>query len=67
MAQLSEQEPVFPFTRYILLIDEAHHLPDKAMEAGAATGDLVDTLAKLGAMRDQSKEILCHIGNGPLS
>jgi ATP-dependent DNA helicase DinG len=56
MAQLSEQEPVFPFTRYILLIDEAHHLPDKAMEAGAAMGDLVDTLAKLGTMHSVAKK-----------
>lgn len=56
MSQLNEQEPVFPFTRYILLIDEAHHLPDKAMEAGAATGDLVATLANLGAMSSVAKK-----------
>jgi ATP-dependent DNA helicase DinG len=56
MAQLSEQEPVFPFNRYILLIDEAHHLPYKAMEAGAATGDLVETLNSLGAMHSVSKK-----------
>ena len=56
MSQLSEQEPVFPFTRYILLIDEAHHLPYKAMEAGAATGDLVDTLNKLGGMHAVAKK-----------
>jgi ATP-dependent DNA helicase DinG len=33
---LEEKEAVFPYTRYFLIFDEGHHLPDKAMEIGTA-------------------------------
>jgi ATP-dependent DNA helicase DinG len=36
---MEEKEAVFPYTRYFLLFDEGHHLPDKAMEIGTAKLD----------------------------
>jgi ATP-dependent DNA helicase DinG len=33
---LEEKEAVFPYTKYFLVFDEGHHLPDKAMDIGAA-------------------------------
>lgn len=35
MMVLSDQEPLFPTKQYIVAFDEAHHLPDKALEMGA--------------------------------
>lgn len=35
-----DAEPVFAFQKYNLVFDEAHHLPDKAMEHGRAAVDL---------------------------
>lgn len=32
----AEQEPLFPGTQYICVFDEAHNLPDKALDAGSA-------------------------------
>lgn len=32
----AEQEPLFPGGRYIAVFDEAHNLPDKALDAGSA-------------------------------
>jgi ATP-dependent DNA helicase DinG len=34
------QDPLFPGDRYILVLDEAHNLPDKALEAGGAQIDV---------------------------
>lgn len=40
MAQaMEEKDAVFPYSRYLLTFDEGHHLPDKAMEIGAARMD----------------------------
>jgi len=33
---LEEKEAVFPYSKYFLIFDEGHHLPDKAMEVGTA-------------------------------
>lgn len=35
-----DNEPVFPIARYNLVVDEAHHLPDKAMEHGRSAVDI---------------------------
>ncbi len=48
--QKAEQEPLFPGSRYIGVFDEAHNLPDKALDAGSAHVNLLpygDLLAKL--------------------
>jgi len=45
-------EPLFP-GRYLLVFDEAHHLPDKAIEVAAGCLDvpfLLDALPKLGGL-----------------
>lgn len=34
-------DPLFPGARYLVVFDEAHHLPDKAQEAGSGSVDLV--------------------------
>lgn len=36
---MEDKEGVFPYTRYFLIFDEGHHLPDKAMDIGAARMD----------------------------
>ncbi|MBC8737252.1 hypothetical protein F6X40_10575 [Paraburkholderia sp. UCT31] len=59
-AQMSDQETVFPFNRYILLVDEAHHLPSKAMEAGAANDNLCETLEKLPAVAAAAKKFFVN-------
>jgi ATP-dependent DNA helicase DinG len=43
----AEQEPLFPGGRYIAVFDEAHNLPDKALEAGSAHVDLTPYLTHL--------------------
>lgn len=46
----SEQEPLFPWSNYLLVVDEAHHLPDKALETGAAELELAALITELSKM-----------------
>ena len=41
------QDPLFPGGHYIVVFDEAHHLPDKALEMGSAKIDLKSGAATL--------------------
>lgn len=40
-------EPLFPGSKYLVVFDEAHNLPDKALEAGAAHLEFNTVLAEL--------------------
>lgn len=40
-------DPLFPGGRYIVVFDEAHHLPDKALDIGTANLRLGEALAEL--------------------
>jgi ATP-dependent DNA helicase DinG len=40
-------DPLFPFGKYLVVFDEAHHLPDKALEAGSAKLEFSTVLAEL--------------------
>lgn len=40
-------DPLFPGSRYIVVFDEAHHLPDKALDIGTAHLKLADSLSEL--------------------
>jgi ATP-dependent DNA helicase DinG len=40
----AEQEPLFPGGRYVAVFDEAHNLPDKALDAGSAHVNLLPYL-----------------------
>lgn len=64
LSQLADQEPVFPFAQYLLVVDEAHHLPNKAMEAGAAQADVLKTLSALAGMSNVVKKFF---GTGVLA
>lgn len=64
LAQMADQETVFPFGKYLLVVDESHHLPDKAMEAGAAQADLLQTLNQLNGMATVTKKLF---GTGVLA
>lgn len=50
MAAKPDQEPLFPTDKYLLVVDEAHNLPDKALEAGAAELELEGAQAALASM-----------------
>lgn len=50
MAHEDQQEALFPTEKYLLIVDEAHNLPDKALDAGAAQLDLEAAQAALGAL-----------------
>lgn len=50
MAASPDQEPLFPTEKYLLVFDEAHNLPDKALDAGAAQIDLDAAQAALAAL-----------------
>ena len=39
-----EADPVFPSRQYLVVFDEAHHLPEKAIDVGAQTIHVSDTL-----------------------
>lgn len=44
------RDPVFPFGEYVLVLDEAHHLPERALSAGKLTfrpGTLLEVLSAL--------------------
>jgi len=43
----ADQEPLFPGGQYIAVFDEAHNLPDKALDAGSAHVDLTPYAALL--------------------
>lgn len=40
-------DPLFPFGKYLVVFDEAHHLPDKALEAGSAALAFAPVVAEL--------------------
>jgi ATP-dependent DNA helicase DinG len=44
---VNDADTVFPFNKYSLIFDEAHHLADKAMQAGQAELDLRELLKAL--------------------
>jgi ATP-dependent DNA helicase DinG len=46
-----EQEPYFPARTYMLVVDEAHNFPDKAISVGQKTVNVVDTLNRVGRLR----------------
>lgn len=54
-------DPLFPGGRYIVVFDEAHHLPDKALDIGTANltfADALDELPKLsGYARSWHKSV----------
>lgn len=43
-------DPLFPGSKYLVVFDEAHHLPDKALEVGTATLAFTPTVADLHKM-----------------
>lgn len=53
----AEQEPLFPGGRYIAVFDEAHNLPDKALDAGSAHVDLAPYRAHLDKMPIYSRNL----------
>lgn len=50
MAKTGEQQPLFPGDKYLLIFDEAHNLPDKALNAGSAELDLEAAQAALAPL-----------------
>lgn len=54
------QEPLFPGKNYLVVFDEAHHLPDKAMEAGSASLQLTTLLEELPRTVKFAKGIAKH-------
>lgn len=50
MAANPDQEPFIPADQYLLVFDEAHNLPDKALDAGAAQLDLDAAQAALASL-----------------
>lgn len=52
---LGDQEPLFPSHKYIVVFDEAHHLPDKALEFGAETLKVTDGLASFPKLHAYEK------------
>jgi ATP-dependent DNA helicase DinG len=55
MAKESPTDALFPGGRYLVVFDEAHHLPDKAIDVGSANIVLDDSIANLGRMAGFSK------------
>jgi len=50
MSASADQEPLFPTDKYLLIFDEAHNLPDKALEVGAAEIELEAAQVALGSL-----------------
>jgi ATP-dependent DNA helicase DinG len=54
-------DPLFPGTRYIVVFDEAHHLPDKALDIGSAELKFEEPLVELpklnGYVRSWQKSV----------
>jgi len=48
-------DPLFPGGRYIVVFDEAHHLPDKALDIGTANLKVGELLAELPRLSGYSK------------
>jgi ATP-dependent DNA helicase DinG len=57
---LEEKEAVFPYTRYFLIFDEGHHLPDKAMEIGTAKLDFSEAEPVLQQLQPFVNSIFKH-------
>lgn len=49
------QDPLFSGGRYLVVFDEAHHLPDKALEAGSAKFEVEPLLEELPKMTGFSR------------
>lgn len=52
-----DQDPLFPGDRYFVVFDEAHHLPDKALDAAAASLNVPATLEALPRVLGLSRGI----------
>lgn len=50
-----EQDPLFPAKEYIVAFDEAHHLPDKALEMGANGLQVTASLLELPKFNSYAK------------
>lgn len=48
-------DPLFPGGRYIVVFDEAHHLPDKALDVGTAHLPLIEMLQELPGLNSYAK------------
>lgn len=48
-------DPLFPGSKYLVVFDEAHHLPDKALDVGSAKLDFAPLLAELPRVSGFSK------------
>lgn len=46
-----EAEPYFPAKQYMLVVDEAHKLPDKAISVGQKSVDIIDALNRVYKLR----------------
>ena len=57
----AEQDPLFPAGRYLLVFDEAHNLPDKAIEAGSAHAELPGTAAELNSLSVVWRTLSKHV------
>lgn len=44
---VEDKDPLFPGDNYLVVFDEAHHLPEKALEAGSAALELSDAQREL--------------------
>lgn len=49
------QDPLFPGGKYLVVFDEAHHLPDKALDAGSAQMDIATLERELPKLLGFSK------------
>ncbi len=49
------QDPLFPGGKYLVIFDEAHHLPDKALDAGSAELELATIEQELPKMAGFNK------------
>jgi ATP-dependent DNA helicase DinG len=48
-------DPLFPGGKYLVVFDEAHHLPDKALDAGSAKLEFSSVLSELPKLLGYSK------------
>jgi ATP-dependent DNA helicase DinG len=54
-------DPLFGAPKYLLVFDEAHHLPEKAMDAGSANFQIEDTALELAKMHGFNKAWERHV------
>lgn len=52
-----EIDPLFPESRYLVVFDEAHHLPDKAVQVGSAVVDISKSLEELPKIKAVTKSL----------